>query len=134
MTDRLLPAFLGLCVLAIPAFAVSCIAARRGERGRTQRTLRSLAVVAAFVFAGAWVAATDVHNDRLLNPAFYGAWFIAAAVPCAAGVALPKGDERKASVLIMTSMAALPFGLFLAGFGGVALAWFKKTTGIPTSW
>ena len=90
-------------------------------------------IALGFVLIGAFVAATDSMNARRFNPAFYGGWFVAAALPCAVAVALPK-NERKTSILIMASMAAIPLGLILAGFGSVVLSWFTDTTGIPTSW
>jgi hypothetical protein len=127
-------AFVGLAILGIPVFASAVRAASRIEVDRRKRIARGVLVATLLIFSGALVAATDAKNDELWNPAFRGSWFIAAALPAAVAAALSPNDRHRTSIIVVAFIAAFPYALVAASFGGMVLTWLWRNTGIPVTW
>ena len=126
--------FLALAFLTLPFLLIALAVAARRSRSRAGRGLAfAFLGWAAFIAAGALIAAVDARNERGWNPALYGSVFAAAAFPAALAAGLPREDEGRRGAILCAGIAAFPITLLIAAVGPLLIEWGLRN-GWPVGW
>ena len=129
---RVAIALFSLTLFSLPqALAAVAIASQTGGGGR--RSLKAFLASIPLLLLGALAAATDARNTLGLNPIFYGAPFVALALPLVLWLAIPPSSPRRTSALVIGLMLVPPITLILAGFGSIPQRW-AVVHGLPFAW